>query len=234
MEEKNKHPHYGHRQRLKDEFLLKGIDAKADHEILEIMLFYSIPHGDTNEIAHDLIKRFGSLKAVIDAPYDELQKIKGIKAHTASFITFVRLLVREYFVRDYKEGFQVDSKDDLNNLCKALFVTADVEEVHCIYFDNRLQLIDTTKLCEGALGQVDLSFRKIVEEIFRMKCSRVVLTHNHPYGSAMPSREDLNATVELWKVLKQMEIELLDHVIIGRDGEWSMRHNHTLPQIWRD
>ena len=75
--------HSGHRQRVKTEFLARGVEGWSDHRILELLLFYAIPQGDVNELAHRLVDHFGSLAGVLDASAEELKKVPGVGEHTA-------------------------------------------------------------------------------------------------------------------------------------------------------
>ena len=85
--------HTGHRQRMKAEFLARGIEGWPDHRVLELLLFYSIPQGDVNGLAHDLIEQFGSLSGVLDASVEELRKVKGVGEHTAVLLRMLPALL---------------------------------------------------------------------------------------------------------------------------------------------
>ena len=76
--------HDGHRERVKQRFLKEGLDHFEPHQIMEMLLFYGIPRRDTNELAHQLISTFGSLARVLDAPYEELIKLKCMTAKAAA------------------------------------------------------------------------------------------------------------------------------------------------------
>ena len=89
--------HDGHRKRMKEEFLKAGLEHMPPHRVLELLLFYSIPQGDVNGLAHDLLTRFGSLAAVLEAPYDELLKVSGVGPHTASHLALITALARRYY-----------------------------------------------------------------------------------------------------------------------------------------
>ena len=78
--------HDGHRERLKEQFSEHGLGAMPDHNVLELLLFYAIPRGDVNPLAHDLVDRFGSLAAVFDAPVEELLSVPGVGENTARLI----------------------------------------------------------------------------------------------------------------------------------------------------
>ena len=101
------HSHNGHRNRMKNRFLKTGLDSFESHEALEFLLFYAIPKKDTNELAHELIKKFGSFAGVLDAPYEVLLKTKGVGSHTAILLKQIPQLFRLYF-------------QDLNKPCKVM------------------------------------------------------------------------------------------------------------------
>ena len=84
--------HSQHRKRMKERFLLEGLEHFEPHNILELLLFYSVPQKDTNETAHLLIERFGSLRGVLDAPFEELCRVPGIKEHSATLIKLIPAL----------------------------------------------------------------------------------------------------------------------------------------------
>ena len=96
MAEKPKHRHTGHRERMKAEFLARGLEGWPDHRVLELLLFYTIPQGDVNDLAHELVERFGSLAGVLDASVEELKKVKGVGDHTAVFLRMLPAVLGRY------------------------------------------------------------------------------------------------------------------------------------------
>ena len=88
--------HTGHRLRAKEEFLARGLSGMADHKVLELLLFYAIPQGDVNPLAHALVERFGSLSGVFNAPYEELRKVKGVGDNTATLIRLLPAIAAKY------------------------------------------------------------------------------------------------------------------------------------------
>ncbi|MCL2109617.1 MAG: DNA repair protein RadC [Oscillospiraceae bacterium] len=230
MSEK-KHHHYGHRQRKKEQFLRSGLDDFPDHEKLEFLLFYAIPHGDTNELAHRLIAHFGSFTAVICADYDALREIKGVGEHAASMICLFRMAARYFIMEKGGEIISLEGSATLNNYCAAMFLDAKNEQIHCVFLDSDLNLIKSEKICEGDFGKVQLSLRSFLKQVFKSGTDRVVIAHNHPNGGCIPSKNDIEITEELFKFLKKIDIELIDHIIVGKDGVWSMRE-HENPDVW--
>jgi len=228
-----KHSHHGHRQRKKEQFLLSGLDNFPEHEKLEFLLYYAIPTGDTNELAHKLIAHFGGFVNVIGANYEDLLEVKGVGEHAASMVCLFRMLAKYYIMEKKGSSLGLGNTTALNNYCAAMFLDAVHEEVRCVFLDNELNLIDSEKVCEGDFGKVELPLRGLLQKIFKARSNRVVIAHNHPYGSCMPSKADVDITTPLHTYLKTTGIELIDHVIVGRDGVWSMREHETLAEIWK-
>ncbi len=232
LTDNDKKLHAGHRQRMKEKLFKNGIEGLDDYEVLEYFLYYSLPYVNTNEIAHKLINEFGSLNNVINAEYDRLVQVDGMGPHTASMFYFFRSLAKLYLANEYKVNTSVHEKDKLCDYCKALYIAAENEEIRLIFLTDDLFVIHDKLICVGTPGKVELPFRVIARELLETRSSRVVITHNHPQGSSMPSRADIDETYKLWQTLRNMQVELVDHVIVGRDGVWSMRFNHTIPDIW--
>ena len=103
--------HKDHRNRLKNRFLAEGLDHFEPHNVLELLLFYGIPQKDTNELAHTLINRFGSLEKVFDAPFQDLLTVPGIKEHSATLIKLIPALARVYSVEKNKSGDALSNVD---------------------------------------------------------------------------------------------------------------------------
>ena len=223
---KPKHHHDGHRNRKKEQFLKSGIEHLPEHEPLEFLLYYAIPRGDTNFIAHALIKEFGSLVGVINADYKELKKIDGIGDNAASLICFTKMFSKLYVEKQAQSELEaLFNSDTLKEFCKAIFVGAVEEEFHCLYLTDDLKLIAREKACTGKLGEVDIPIRKITRSVLEKNCSRLIIAHNHPAGSCIPSRADIDSTRNMQSIYAKMEVELVDHIVVGRDGVTSMRES---------
>ncbi|MDR0222142.1 MAG: hypothetical protein LBI38_01205 [Oscillospiraceae bacterium] len=236
MTDENKNPrhnHHGHRQRKKAQFLENGLKGLPEHEVLEFLLYYAIPYRDTNGTAHALIEKYGSLANVMNADYNELVKINGVGANAASLICFSRMLAETYLKKKAGgELLELFNSERLKNYCSSLFVSARNEEIHCLYLTDNLKLIFSEMVCSGTVGSVELPVRDIARAVFANDCSRLVIAHNHPAGSCMPSRADVEATGEILDVFRKMDVELIDHIIVGRDGVTSLRENGYMNDKW--
>ena len=121
-------PHKGHRDRLKKRFLQSGIDDFEDHNKLELLLFYAIPQKDTNPIAHELLDTFGSLSNVLDAPFEELIKVKGISESSAVLLKLIPPLSRSYLNDKYKNGFVINSTEQAGEFLMPKFIGLTTED----------------------------------------------------------------------------------------------------------
>ena len=207
--------HKDHRSRVKNRFLAEGLDHFEPHNILEMLLFYAIPQKDTNELAHTLINRFGSLKKVFDAPMQDLLTVSGIKEHSAILIKMIPALARIYSMEGDKQDESFSDIDAWGNYFVKRYIGIEVETVFLMLLDNKFNIIDCVKIHEGSVNSAAVSIRKIVEIVLSKNASMVVLAHNHPSGLAIPSPEDVLTTVELCKALQLLEINLLAHIIVA-------------------
>lgn len=211
--------HDGHRDRMRERFLLEGPDGFADHELLEMLLYGVIPRGDTNEIAHRLLAEFGSFSNLIESDPYEIQKTTGVGKKSAIFLSMLHELVRRY------EREKLEQKPALNSIpraaeyCTALLAYCVTERFYVICLDNRRKVIHTTKIAEGTVGQVFVQPRAVVEKALRYHATGIVLCHNHPRGSVKPSHEDVHLTAQLKSMLGPLDIEVVDHIIVG-EGEY--------------
>lgn len=226
--------HEGHRQRLKNKFLEHGIDIFDDYQVLELILFYAIPKRDTNETAHRLIDKFGSLKGVLEADYNDLMKVTGIKENSASLIKLFQMTAPRYLQATFEDNgrIKLDDKKVMLDFCKTLYMGDKCEKVYAIALDNNFGVIGKKVISEGMPDSVDISPRLIADFIIKSNSSIVILVHNHPDGISMPSKTDVAVTSFFYKALDKINIELYDHVVVGSDGAVSMRNSRYVPEIW--
>ena len=209
--------HDGHRKRLKARFIKSGLDDFEPHNVLELLLFYSVPRKDTNPLAHRLINRFGSLSGVFDAGPEELMKVDGITENTAVLISMIPQLARKYLEDKSDAVNTISGFDDIGTYLMPKFVGRTVETIMLAALDNKNKIISCSIIAEGENDRASLSKRKVMEEAIRVGATRVVLAHNHPRGFAMPSKEDIHLTEEVYALLRTVEIELVDHIIFAED-----------------
>lgn len=209
--------HKDHRKHTKDRFLSEGLDSFEPHNVLELLLFYSIPQKDTNETAHILINRFGSLSAVFDAPYDELLTVPGISEHSATLIKLIPAISRRYAMEKNSKVTKLSSIEDIGKYLVARYLGVTEETVLLLLLDNKFGLIDCVKVHEGSVNSSAITMRKLIETALFKRASMVVLAHNHPSGVALPSSDDLFTTQQVKRAFDLVEIGMLAHIIVAGD-----------------
>lgn len=215
--------HGGHRARMKEQLLKSGIDTFAPHQVLELLLFYSIPRQDTNPLAHRLLDRFGSLAGVLGADYEELCRVKGVSEHTASLLVFCHQLVGRYYRELVTDRKVLNNMDEIGHYLQAYFIGEKVEKLRLLCLNNRGTVLNCSIISEGTVSSTDINVRTIIEIALRFSATSVVIAHNHPAGFALPSREDIDATMQIRRALETVNICLADHLIFAQDDYISLR-----------
>ena len=217
----------GHRNRVRERYLNTGLDTFQDYEALELLLFYAIPRKDTKSTAKNLIARFGSLPAVLDATVEELTEA-DLSPNAAILLKLVPDMNRYYAVKTDGAGQKVHSTSDAGRILCAMFRHEQTESVRLLCLNAGGKVLKLALLNEGDINAVHFSVRKIVETALSAKAVSVILAHNHPGGTRTPSREDLDATNSAKAALSTVGIQLLDHLIISGDGYCSLREEGYL------
>lgn len=210
--------HTGHRKRVKTEFLTRGLDGWPEYRTLELLLFYALPQGDVNDLAHDLIDHFGSLAGVLDAPVDELCKVKGVSEHTATLLKLIPALGGKYLASRSAAGHTVRSAADAYQELAPYFFGACNEMSYVLCLDGKYQVRGVRKLSEGYIDATSINIRRISEVIMALRASKVYLAHNHVSNIALPSQVDLNTTMIIRTALAGVGVELVDHLVFV-DGD---------------
>ena len=207
--------HEGHRDRLRRTFLENGLQGMNDINALELLLFYALPRRDTNEIAHFLLRRFGSLDGVFSASVEDLCEVEGIGEYAASLLLLVPEIMKKSRISKSREIKQIKRSDDAGNYLLPYFANERDEVVYLLCLDNKRAVICCVEMGRGVVNAVDASVRRIVEKALKVKAASVIIAHNHPGGLAIPSREDDIFTRCLYNALDTVGIRLEDHIIMA-------------------
>jgi len=226
--------HYlGHRKRLRQRFLKGGLETLHDYEALELLLTLAIPRRDVKPIAKEAIKRFGSFRAVLDAPLEELRQISGIGETAAVAIKLVRELALLYLKpqtaadlslrQPRPEEITLDTPQRLFDYCRAAFGSKPNEEFVVIYLNTRFRILDMETLVVGTIDRAVVHPRRVMEEALKRNAAYLVLVHNHPGGDVTPSEADKTITRALVLAGKTLDITVYDHVIVSQEKIFSFR-----------
>jgi DNA repair protein RadC len=223
-------PHYiGHRERLREKFRRAGGKGLHDYELLELLLTYAIPRRDVKPLAKDLIKNFGSLSGVLDAGHQELTEMAGLTATAATLITLVRELGEEYLAERMKHKDLLSSPQAVVDFARMKLSGLPNEVLMVIYLNVKNEVIDYETLHEGTLDRVAIYPRRVIEAaLSHHHAAGLFLIHNHPSGHPEPSGDDQRLTQALVEAARVVDIQVLDHIIVGRGGYFSFREENLL------
>ena len=213
--------HDGHRSRLRSRFLKYGLEVFEEHEALELLLFYALPRRDTNSLAHELLARFGSLKNIFDADAADIARIKGIGENAAVLIKLQSELARKYWLSDIEEHTMLSSIQSAIEYASLLLRGKTKEELYVVCLDPHFRVRHTDRLSRGSATETPVYVRQITETVIRTGAEKILLTHNHPGGSAHPSKKDLLITEQVVAAMDAISVSLLDHIIIGEHEAFS-------------
>jgi DNA repair protein RadC len=215
-----KNLHAGHRSRLRKRFFEEGLDAFEDHQVIELLLFYAIPRRDTNEIAHLLLRRYGSLSGVLNADPVDLAQTEGVGQAAATLLSLVPSLTRRYSLDRVREGRYPLTTTERAAEFLVPFMAGRTEEVFCVVcLDTQCQVIVPGLVAEGLLDRAHIEPRQAAEVALRHKAHSVILAHNHPTGRAKPTTSDHRATQALVSAFEAIGIPVRDHIIVAGE-EW--------------
>ena len=219
--------HEKHRQRMKQSFRIAGLQGFQPHNIIEMMLFYSLPRCNTNETAHRLLNEFGSISGVLDAPIEALTNIHGVGIESATFIKFLPELFRAYEESKFSERPVIESSEVAKKYLSSYFKIATSEKLVILYLDSRLRVIKDAEISQGDENMVYMDLNNIVKSALLLNAKGVIIAHNHVTGFATPSAEDKETTERLAKMLMPVGIHLCEHIIFaGKDVFYFSKSKH--------
>ncbi len=222
-------PHYiNHRKRLRERFRKSGADGMHDYELLELLLTFSIPRRDVKPVAKKLISEFGGLSGVLDADQKKLEELQGVGSMSAALIRLVKELYNTYLAENMKRGDVLSSPETVLKFVRVRLSGMTNEAFMVIYMNVKNEVIDYSILHEGTIDNVAVYPRRIIESALSRHASGVILVHNHPSGNPMPSREDKALTRDIADAAITLDIRVLDHIIVGKDGYFSFLEHDLL------
>lgn len=225
----------GHRQRLRDKFTRQGIEAFTDSEVLELLLVLGTPRKDCKEQARVLLKHFGSLASVLEAPTVELQKIKGVGPRNSFAVHFLHAVARRYLKCRLQEKQYLHSSQQVAEYLIHAMRDLQQEIFTAIFLDASHAIIDTKVVARGTVAANTIYPRELIKQALEHNAAAMVVAHNHPSGSLKPSSQDHRLTKTLYLACSFMNIRLLDHLIIGQsETAYSFADQGIMTRIGRE
>jgi len=231
---KVKHPHGGHRQRLKDKVRQADLNILSNHEKIELLLTYTIPYKDTNPIAHEIMEIYGTLDKAIDADYYDLQKIKGVGEETALFFKVLSNLFDAYIMsKDADKNYTIVNTLDGVRYFRKHYSIKQTESFLIIGLSKTHKIV-CTRMIQGADdASINIDLKRLTDILSMDGVYSIFIIHTHPNGDPNPSKEDILATERIFNVCSALNINLDEHVIISENNHYSFGHNGLLDQIER-
>ncbi len=223
----------GHRQRLRDRFLDRGLNGFSDAEVLELLLTFGTPRSDCKEAARRALSSFGSLSSVLEANQEQLQEVKGIGSKNGFAIQFVHSLAGRYLKERLKGKRYLHSSSDVKDYLIHSMRGLKSEVFTVIYLDSSHGIIESEVVAKGTINVNTVYPREIITRALEKNAAALVVAHNHPSGSLNPSPQDKQLTKKLHVVCGFMQIKLLDHLIVG-DGYFSFADHGLMEKIHED
>lgn len=219
---------HGHRNRLRTRLTKAGRTAFADHELLELLLTYSIPRKDTKQIAKKLIEQFGSFTAVLDQPKERLLEIEGIGPQTSVFLSAIRASLTRYLEQKVENVRTISKPEDVTEFLR-VHLGANQREclmILCLNDANRLVHHDT--VIEGTVNKAPFYPREVIKTALMHNATGLIMVHNHPSGDPTPSENDHRITNMMDELGKEFNIKFHDHLIVTPRNAFSLKTGKLL------
>ena len=211
----------GHRKRLREKFINSGLAGFHDYEIVELLLTLGSPRKDCKRQAKEAIKRFKTLRGVLEASPEELQQIDGIGPHSAFGIKLAQEVAREFLKEKIIDKPIYKSSKEIFDYLYHSMRDLKKEVFKVIYLNSQNQVIEVVALAEGTISSKVIYPREVMERAIKYNAASLIFVHNHPSGSPEPSGNDKELTRDLVYAASIMQIKVLDHIIIGNNRYFS-------------
>lgn len=214
---------YGHRQRMRDQYINAGEKSMDDHKLLELYLALVIPRKDVRGLAYRLIDTFGSLKGVFDADVEQLMRVNGVGENTAVLISVSKDIANRIDASKSDDIKTINSSSIAIRYANNLLSNCVSERLLVVALDNKCRVLNK-RLFDGiGINFMDANIKGITEFLLMTKATNVIVAHNHPDGYMLASASDCNFTINFRDMMHKLGINLIDHIIVGNEGGMSMR-----------
>jgi len=219
----------GHRRRLRERFKKNQTAGMHDYEILELLLTYAIPRRDVKPCAKELIKRFGTLSGVLDAEQKELESVAHIGPVSSTLLRLIKEICAVYLAGKMHQREGVSSPQAVLDFARVKLAGLPRESFMVIFLNTKNRVLSQEIIHEGTVDRAIIYPRRIVEEALARHAASLIFVHNHPSGDAEPSPEDKQLTRSLVEAASTIDLRVLDHIIVGKEGYFSFMENRILP-----
>lgn len=213
----------GHRERLRERFMISGHNSITHYELIELILFLVQPRVDVKPTAKCLLETFGSLGKVLEASPEKLKKIVGIGEKSIIAFKIIRAALHMALEEKILNKPILSCWSDVINYCRFRMENLDIEQVMVIFVDQKHRVIHHEMIQKGTINQSAIYPREILKRALEVSALGILLVHNHPSGDPTPSEADQKVTSLIKESSEKLGIFLLDHIIIGKSSYVSFK-----------
>ena len=212
-----------HRQRLRDRFTTAGTTALPDYELLELVLFRSLPRCDVKPVASRLLEAFGDFNRVLSAPTARLTDVRGVGPAVASDLKLIEAAAHRMAQARILQSPVLSSWDALLDYCRTAMSHLETEQFRVLFLNRKNVLIADEAQAKGTVDHVPVYPREVIKRALELNASALILVHNHPSGDPTPSQSDREMTSQIESAAQALGLTLHDHLIIGKSAEFSFK-----------
>jgi DNA repair protein RadC len=220
--------HEGHRKRLRERFLKGGEKAFPDYELLELLLCSVIPRGDVKPLAKILLSECGSFSGILQADIEKLKSIPGIGESSITTLKVIHEVACRFIREEAISQPILQSWQGVIEYCGARMSHLNVEQFRLLFLDQKNKIIADEVQQQGTIDRTPIYPREVVKRTLELGAAKLIMVHNHPSGDPTPSQADIDITQKIIKAAKELDIQVLDHLIIGRFGHISLREKRLI------
>lgn len=220
----------GHRGRLRDRFLANGLRGFTDAEIIELLLSFGTPRSDCKEQAKALLAKYGNFSGVLEAPSSSLTEVKGVGEKNSFALHFVQAVATHYLKQRLEGKRYLHSSKEVSDYLLHSMRGLKKEVFTVIFLDSAHAIIDSEIVAHGTININTVYPREIIKKALELNSAALVVAHNHPSGELKPSLQDIKLTKTLYLLCSMMQLQLLDHLIVG-DGTYSFADHGDMESI---
>ncbi len=212
-----------HRKRLRERFMAGGSAAMPDYELLELVLFRSIPRQDVKPLARALMDTFGDFNRVLTAPEERLRQIKGVGDTVITDLKILEACAHRMARARVMQRHVISGWDALLDYCHTTMAHRETEQFRVFFLDRKNVLIADEEQAKGTVDHVPVYPREVAKRALELNASALILVHNHPSGDPTPSQSDIDMKNRIQDARTALGLTLHDHLIIGKSNELSFR-----------
>jgi len=221
----------GHRKRLKTRFLAGGEKALPDYELVELLLCGVIPRGDVKPLAKKLLQVCGTLSGLLQADSEKLKGISGVGESTLVLFKVVHEMACRLLREETSQAPVMNSWKAVVDYCRARMSHLAIEQFRLLFLDQKHKIMADEVQQQGTVNRTPIFPREIVKRALELGASSLIMVHNHPSGDPTPSEADIEMTRRVIEAARVLDLQVMDHLIIGKFGYTSLREKRLIPDV---